>query len=1285
MFIYNENDIIEITSINMTKDKNLLLVCDRKQTVANISVYNVSKLNFQNISIFRPKRKVVSSIYSKFKYASFSPDGNYIASIGMITSDISDKVVYQGVIWDVQILYQPTNVDNYKPKCIFDLPNGVNKITYENKILCTTGEFHFCLWQIYENTVKPYKNIKNLNLNENFVDHEWMKDKNPTIVLLTETNDIYVLEGISDIRRSIKEDDNSQVINKFIIRQHISNCFMNLNIKSNIIKTFTNGLIVGSSQGHLLFIEKVNLPDQTYKNVRYTSRDKVSKVVSLTINYNEEILGVAFSSNEICTISLNKIFENLKSDLFEIQFDVVCDGFHQGPITSMDVALQRPILITSSQIDKTIRVWNYLTGHCEYCKIILTEKDSIEKEIDLLSVAIHPNGFYIAVSDKDMIRFFHLCFKELRYYNNDIVGNESSKPNCHLLKFSHGGHLLAAVSNKTLYIIKSLSRETLKEFKTSHTGIIKGVFFDYNDNYVYTIGSEGIIAEYNLFTFKVEEFNTRHMYSGGDYLEYNDKTAILACGMYSNNRSILAEVKRGEDKEFTSPEFTQFSRRIMSLCHILSKKFNIHALVFGTADGYLTLNSLPSNENTKDVNIEYDFRKSHRSGITHILYSRDTNLIFSAGEDGNLFVYCLYELPDGEVIAMDDYKLASVNQLTAILDEGLGDNVIFPINKIVSFEKTIKNKSESILDMNKKEKVVQREFERRIIDKENECNRNREREVKEMIDIIKEMKVEKESTIEFYEEKIKNIINENNKILIEKERIYNDRMDQSSNIIHDLNSKLHFQENDNEIALKKKDEEYESKFRQLELELRKKFDELKLNNTKLTEELQQRQKLEDLKFNHLDNEHEQEMFYKQEKYETVITKLLGEISKLQNDFKQKCEQLANKEANLIEKENEIKKLEEQKSLLNYQNDKAKLLITEKENEYNELKKKFTESEKTLQEEKKIAGFSSKLKNELYRRNTDIMTNYNKQQGDINEMKVNTKSLESELEESLKLLENYEKELTNNKILIKDLKMKCDKEYANAKEKEKDMNNLLQKIYDTFQYSDKNKIISGIQEIHNLYLTGDIVRKIDSSKLNINIKDELEKQIDFLQKSLINVTEIRGKKEVIQKSEILRRTSENSTLITELNRMKTQFTINEKTLIHLKSENEALKKTVNNYKRKEKAFSTQQSVVQQGKSTIDIMNNQKNSGFSSNLDGNENDSFPLIPTFDNLNMSKELKSKRENFSRSKGKIYTGSNAVRLKVNEEQQKISQILQIIEEKNELILKQKLEIQRLKGINNI
>lgn len=62
----------------------------------------------------------------------------------------------------------------------------------------------------------------------------------------------------------------------------------------------------------------------------------------------------------------------------------------------MDVALERPIIVTISQKDMTIRVQNYLTGHCEYSKIILTtDKDDVEKEMDILNIAIHPNGYYL--------------------------------------------------------------------------------------------------------------------------------------------------------------------------------------------------------------------------------------------------------------------------------------------------------------------------------------------------------------------------------------------------------------------------------------------------------------------------------------------------------------------------------------------------------------------------------------------------------------------------------------------------------------------------------------------------------------------------------------------------------------------------------------------------------------------------------------------------------------------------------------------------------------------------
>jgi WD40 repeat protein len=507
MFIYNDPEVKKMTSMNVSKDSNLLLVAEKREKTACLSVYNLSKLNFHSLSIFKPKRKIVSTIYSEFIYASFSADANYIASIAIIRSD-NDIAAIQGVIWDIQI-FQPFKDDNYKPRCIFDLKPGITKITMENKILCTSGSEHLSFWYIYENSVKEFKNgVKNLNvINNNFLDHDWIPGKMPTLATVTDKNDVYILEAFYDkkdpkTKKKDEEEDSNFRIEKFVIKKHIPNCLSNVYLNACMIKSFSKGLVVGSKEGHLLFIEKLNSGDGSYRPLRYSSKDKAAKVVGVSFNNNEDYMVVAFSSNEIATINSSNLIENLNNESFDLKFDVVCDGFHQGPIHCMDVALQRPIIVTTSRTDKTIRVWNYLTGHCEYCKIILTEKENEDHEMDILSVAIHPNGYYLAVSDKEMIRFFHLCYKELRFYNNDILYNDNPKSNCHLLKFSYGGHLLAAVSNRTLYIIRSYTRETLKVIETPHSGLINTLFFHEQDNFVYTVGVDGLLVSYNLFDFK---------------------------------------------------------------------------------------------------------------------------------------------------------------------------------------------------------------------------------------------------------------------------------------------------------------------------------------------------------------------------------------------------------------------------------------------------------------------------------------------------------------------------------------------------------------------------------------------------------------------------------------------------------------------------------------------------------------------------------------------------------------------------------------------------------------
>lgn len=81
----------------------------------------------------------------------------------------------------------------------------------------------------------------------------------------------------------------------------------------------------------------------------------------MTLNSTEETLAVAMQNNNIGIVNVKSIWQsdNLNN---EVKFDLVCRGFHNGSITGLDVAIQRPIIATCSRDDSTIRLWNYMTG-----------------------------------------------------------------------------------------------------------------------------------------------------------------------------------------------------------------------------------------------------------------------------------------------------------------------------------------------------------------------------------------------------------------------------------------------------------------------------------------------------------------------------------------------------------------------------------------------------------------------------------------------------------------------------------------------------------------------------------------------------------------------------------------------------------------------------------------------------------------------------------------------------------------------------------------------------------
>lgn len=103
----------KITAMKASKDKNLLLICEKREKTCCIAVYNLNKLNFNNVQILKPKRKIITSLYENIQSACFSVDGNYIACLASVYKNGSRALF--GVLWDIKV-FQTAKVENYKVK-----------------------------------------------------------------------------------------------------------------------------------------------------------------------------------------------------------------------------------------------------------------------------------------------------------------------------------------------------------------------------------------------------------------------------------------------------------------------------------------------------------------------------------------------------------------------------------------------------------------------------------------------------------------------------------------------------------------------------------------------------------------------------------------------------------------------------------------------------------------------------------------------------------------------------------------------------------------------------------------------------------------------------------------------------------------------------------------------------------------------------------------------------------------------------------------------------------------
>ena len=1170
----------KVTSMSVSNDKNIFVLCEdieeNKNIYSTISLYYLGKLSVLNDKNIEPIRKVITNKYKNFKSCSFGVDGDYLCAI--CTEVATSKL--KGVIYNLQIAkkfelneteplsvfdleFKPKNTTNSTINKKFITNTNITKISYNKKIISTSGLNNLSFFYIYEG--KPREIPNTVPKTKNFVDHCFInKDKNISseskdsnnknqllYAVITANNELYILQGIeksfdktASLSMSSKNSVSSnlykteQRIEKFIIRQYLSNIFDNkfsLTTKIKVINqnNYYNGLIIGNQEGDLLFLEKVenanvNLNSTNNKNVNLYNKIRVvhrkipSECTGICFNNDESILCVAFKNNEISYCDLKNSFDKIKQNDFEIKFNILSEGFHHSPITAMDNSIQRNILVTSSTKDSSVKIWNYITGLSEYCSLIFSEEIQENKQIlknfNILSLALHPTGYYLALANEEMIWFFFVCYRKLRFYGTEQIKISNSplsnrkRTNCNILKFSNGGHILVAGSlDNYVFIINSYSREVLDSYQIDIEGNINDIIFSEDDNFIYVICSNGCVYEINLIhgenklLIKQDNINftngffyfTQELIAGKNIKHYN----ILICGTDKKKKNYsIAEISytlqlKKNDMDINLSTLTSINEKVTCIISIQPEKHEKICIVCGTLDGKIILIQSPVNKSE----YKYDEIYVHKNKITKLIYIKQSHLLFSCGDDGNIFMFSIHEI-FGEATFYEN-QINHISQIITFLDVGLGENTLLPIWEIDKIEKTKGKKYLLEKKFEEEKNKILKENKKEVNNKVKEIKIKQDEEKNKMINKTDELELQIVQEREDHKDNYEFMINEINKKQNGELSLYEEACNDYEKEINQIKSELTELDNMYDEEMDKIEKKYRAKFYDLRTDFEKRSNAILEENEKILAKYEREQ---DDKYCFITNlEIGSEIDQKN---------ILIERDKINEENKNNLNLLNEELKNLKKRKTELEIILQDKekdihdlfSKINYFQE-VSARIKRNNNQINidksELSEKMVELKKLMEKREITDKFSDNLRKELYKRNSEINNKYKEILNAYNNQKESNRILERNINSvnTKALIVEGDKEKAH--IALEE----CKKENQKLKSKTENINRLfddvISKIYNSFQTKNKYDVYKCACEIYRLFLTDEYSNTIKKKTLEGNILFDFGLQIRTLEKKI----------------------------------------------------------------------------------------------------------------------------------------------------------------------------------------
>lgn len=440
-----------ISAILCSIGRKLIAVAEKCEPTAIVTFYDTVHLKKKKVLTYNELGS------TEIKCLAFSDDGRFLLTQGCGPE-------WNLVMWNVEKSVKV--LCSTKVSLSDDAP--VHQVSFcpsDPNVVLVLGKGILRIFRYVEGQFRPIT-LAARNYTSNFISHCWLPED--ILILGSEHGEVTLIEnleyrGVVYPSASDAVDDPTPV---------------------TCITGTARGFVVGTYGSDLKIFERNEEIKEKYQledTIRIPGQRGDISAFALGPDEN---LAISTDKNQLLTVPLTNL--NVKEGT--PNFENILSSFHmpnskgEAAITGMDVAVWKQMVVTCGK-DRTVRVWNPTEKKAEL---------SMQFDEDPLSISVHPSGIYIAVAFTDKIRFLSLLLDEI-FLVREIVARQ-----CSLVKFSVGGHLLAAALGSNLQVFNTYTGAPVATLR-GHNNKIKNLIWSCYDSKMMTIGSEGVVYHWELF------------------------------------------------------------------------------------------------------------------------------------------------------------------------------------------------------------------------------------------------------------------------------------------------------------------------------------------------------------------------------------------------------------------------------------------------------------------------------------------------------------------------------------------------------------------------------------------------------------------------------------------------------------------------------------------------------------------------------------------------------------------------------------------------------------------